>query len=92
MSKANEPQTNVPTREVGPAEDFIEDVFGGLEFEFIQHFGQKWTPEINELFQASFSSCRAVATELDERATNKALAAHSVDHVRRLTNRSRRGS
>ncbi len=68
-------------RLVGEAEEFIEDVFGALEHAFIGHFGQRWTPEINELFQSSQRACRAVAQAVDGEAeassryvpTNKAL-------------------
>ncbi len=68
-------------RLVGDAEEFIEDVFGSLEHAFIEHFGQRWTPEINELFQSSQRACRAVAQEVDGEPevearyvpTNKAL-------------------
>lgn len=74
--------------EVGPAQEFIEDVFGALEYEFIKHFGQKWTPQINSLFQDSFASCKRVAAQLDERATHQAAVAHANHgRVRRLTNR-----
>lgn len=78
-------------REVGSNEEFIEDMFGAVEHEFTQHFGQKWSPEINELFQSSLDTCRKVALALDERATGVALeAAARVPRVRRLTNRHKR--
>ncbi len=79
--------SNDVQREVGPAQEFIEDVFGALEFEFIKHFGQKWTPEINSLFQEAFGACQRVAATLDTEATEGALVAHANHgRVSRLTN------
>lgn len=58
-------------RLIGAAEEFIEDVFGALEFRFIEHFGQRWTPEINDLFQTSQRACRAAAQGMDESAASE---------------------
>ncbi len=75
---------------VGTNEEFIEDVFGAVEFEFTERFGQKWTPEVQELFQSSLETCRTVAKHLDAGATNRSVASRAARGiVRRLSNRSR---
>lgn len=79
-------------RLIGAAEEFIEDVFGALEFEFIKHFGQRWTPEVNSLFQESQRTCRATAQAMDERAADAESFIPTNVNVRLLSNyKSTRG-
>lgn len=89
MSEANDRKAvDASDREVGSAEEFIEDVFGGIEYEFTGHFGQKWTPEINGLFQEALFACRMLAQEMDERAARAAYSAYAAQPrpPRQLTN------
>ncbi len=54
----------------GGAREFIEDVFGAIEHEFLLFFGQRWTPEVQALYQEALEHTRKVADAVDERCSD----------------------
>lgn len=88
MSETKASKSVAPSaRDVGPNEEFIEDIFGAVEYEFTEQFGQKWSPEVNKMFEAALETCKVVALALDSRSAVNGYEQYSrARRVIRLTN------
>ncbi len=67
------------------AENLVRDVLAAVELAFSQHFGNRWSPEINELYAEVSRTCLAQARVVDSGLPESA-ALLPVEHSRVLTN------
>ena len=50
----------------GGAQKFIEDLYKDLEDAFTEQFGNRWSPELNQLFEQSQRDALAAARSVDD--------------------------
>lgn len=73
------------------AENFVTEVLAAVELAFSEFFGNRWSPEINELYRQASAHCLESARLVDSGLAEQAVP--PIEHSRVLTNyrdRSRR--
>ncbi len=77
MSELQRETSNEPT-----ATEFVEDVLAAVELAFSEYFGKKWSPEIQQLYQAASEQCLLAAKLVD----GPTVTGRPIEHSRVLTN------
>ncbi len=47
------------------AERFVGDVLAAVELAFSEYFGERWSPQINTMYEQLCTDCVAIAREVD---------------------------
>ncbi len=53
------------------AVEFVRDVLQDVEDTFAEHFGDRWIPEIQELYQTALTACVTAAHSVDARLAER---------------------
>ncbi len=77
MSELQRETAHEPT-----ATEFVEDVLAAVELAFSEYFGQKWSPEIQQLYQRASEHCLLAAKLVD----GPTEVQRPITHSRVLTN------
>ncbi len=80
MSELQRAASNAPT-----AENFVREVLAAVELAFSEYFGERWSPQINQLYATTSESCLAAARAVDAGLPERSSLA-PVEHSRVLTN------